>query len=77
MTLNERIGFEMRSQRLLKRMTLQQVADGMGVASRNTVSLMELGRTMITVQDLQKYCEIVGCSWLEILQKVGDENANL
>lgn len=77
MTLNEKIGFEMRSQRLLKRMTLQQVADGMGVASRNTVSLMELGRTMITVQDLQKYCEVVGCSWLEILQKVGDENANL
>lgn len=77
MTLNERIGFEMRSQRLLKRMTLQQVADGMGVASRNTVSLMELGKTMITVQDLQKYCEVVGCSWLEILQKVGDENANL
>ena len=77
MTLNERIGFEMRSQRLLKRMTLQQGADGMGVASRNTVSLMELGRTMITVQDLQKYCEVVGCSWLEILQKVGDENANL
>ena len=77
MTLNERIGFEMRSQRLLKRMTLQQVADGMGVASRNTVSLMELGRTMITVQDLQKYCEVVGCSWIEILQKVGDENANL
>jgi len=77
MTLNERIGFEMRSQRLLKRMTLQQVADGMGVASRNTVSLMELGKTMITVQDLQKYCEVVGCSWIEILQKVGDENANL
>ena len=73
MTLNEKIGFEMRSQRLLKRMTLQQVADGMGVASRNTVSLMELGKPMITVQDLQKYCEVVGCSWLEILQKVGDE----
>lgn len=72
MTLNERIGFEMRSQRLLKRMTLQQVADGMGVSSKNTVSRMELGITMITVEDLVKYCNVVGCSWIEILEKVGD-----
>lgn len=72
MTLNEKIGFEMRSQRLLKRMTLQQVADGMGVSSKNTVSRMELGITMITVEDLVKYCDVVGCSWIEILEKVGD-----
>ncbi len=72
MTLNEKIGFEMRSQRLLKRMTLQQVADGMGVSSKNTVSRMELGITMITVEDLVKYCNVVGCSWIEILEKVGD-----
>lgn len=72
MTLNERIGFEMRSQRLLKRMTLQQVADGMGVGSKNTVSRMELGVTMITVEDLVKYCDVVGCSWIEILEKAGD-----
>lgn len=72
MTLNERIGFEMRSQRLLKRLTLQQVADGMGVSSKNTVSRMELGITMITVEDLVKYCNVVGCSWIEILEKVGD-----
>ena len=72
MTLNEKIGFEMRSQRLLKRMTLQQVADGMGVSSKNTVSRMELGVTMITVEDLVKYCNVVGCSWIEILEKVGD-----
>jgi len=77
MTLNERIGFEMRSQRLLKRMTLQQVADAMGFASRNSVSLMELGKTMITVHDLQRYCEVVGCSWLDILNKVGNEDANI
>ena len=72
MTLNEKIGFEMRNQRLLKRMTLQQVADGMGVGSKNTVSRMELGITMITVEDLVKYCNVVGCSWSEILEKVGD-----
>ena len=41
MTLNERIGFEMRSRRLLKRMTLEEVAKGMGFASKNTVSRMD------------------------------------
>ncbi len=70
MTLNERIGFEMRSRRLLKRMTLEEVAKGMGFASKNTVSRMELGKTMITIADLVKYCDVVGCSWLEIIEEV-------
>ena len=30
MTLNERIGYELRSQRLLRRMTIQQVANKLG-----------------------------------------------
>lgn len=38
MRLNEKIGFEMRNQRLLHRMTLEQVADKMGIASKNTIS---------------------------------------
>lgn len=76
MTLNEKIGFEMRSQRLLKRMTLEQVAEKMGVKSKNTISLMELGVTKITVEDLQKYCDIVGCSWIEILESVCDHGSN-
>lgn len=70
MTLNECIGFEMRNQRLLKRMTLEQVATKMNIASKNTISRMELGKTMITVEDLKEYCAAVGCSWIDILNKV-------
>lgn len=55
MTLNERIGFEMRSRRLLKRMTLEEVAKGMGFASKNTVSRMELGKTMSGIDDTRFY----------------------
>ena len=72
MRLNECIGFEMRNQRLLKRLTLEQVAEGMNVASKNTISRMELGKTMITVEDLKKYCAVVGCSWVELLEKVSE-----
>lgn len=71
--MNKRIGLEMRNQRLLKRLTLEQVADRMGVSSKNTISRMELGDTMITVVDLKAYCEAVGCSWIEILEKVREE----
>lgn len=39
--INERIGYEMRSQRLLKRMTLAQMADRLGKSSRNTISLVQ------------------------------------
>ena len=72
MTLNEKIGFELRNQRLLKRMTLENVADKMHVKSRNTISRIELGKKDITVEDLINYCDAVGCSWLEILEKVSD-----
>lgn len=69
--LNKKIGFEMRSQRLLARLTLEQVASGMGYKSRNTVSRMELGQADITVADLKKFCEVVGCSWVEVLENAG------
>lgn len=72
MTLNERIGFELRSQRLLKRMTLENVAEKMHVKSRNTISRIELGKKDITVEDLVNYCNAIGCSWLDILSKVSD-----
>lgn len=72
-TINERIGFEMRSQRLLKRMTLEQVATAMGIASRNTISYWELGKTGITVEDLVKYCEVVGCSYIDVLEAATKE----
>lgn len=76
MTLNEKIGYEMRTQRLIHRLTLEEVAARMGVASKNTISRLELGKTQITVEDLKKYCEAIGCSWISILQKVSNEKGD-
>ena len=72
MTLNERIGFEMRTQRLVKRMTIQQVADALG-KSKNTVSYYELGKINITVDDLMKYCDVIGCNYIDILLNANGE----
>ena len=71
--LNERIGYEMRTQRLIRRLTLQQVADRMKVASRNTVSLWELGKTEITVSDLKRYCDVIGINYIDLLNKVSGD----
>jgi transcriptional regulator with XRE-family HTH domain len=71
--LNKRIGDELRTQRIRKRMTLEQVATGMGLASRNTVSYMELGKKSIDVESLISYCDVVGCDWKEILYRATGE----
>ena len=76
--LNEKIGFEMRSERLLKRMTLEQVAKEMGYASKNTVSYLELGKTDIDVVSLIDYCRVVGCDWKDVLMRAsGEKNAGV
>lgn len=72
MTLNERIGFELRNQRLLKRLTIQQVADMLG-KSKNTVSYYELGKINITINDLINYCTAIGCDYIEVLKKATGE----
>lgn len=69
--LNKKIGYEMRNQRLLARLTLEEVAHRMGFSSKNTVSRMELGQAKITVSDLKKFCDAVGCSWVEVLENAG------
>lgn len=69
--LNKKIGYEMRNQRLLARLTLEEVAHRMGYSSKNTVSRMELGQAKITVSDLKKFCDAVGCSWVEVLKNAG------
>lgn len=69
MTLNEQIGYEMRKERERRNYSLAYVASKMGFSSRNTVSKMELGRKQITVDDLERYCDAVGCDMYEILRK--------
>ena len=73
--LDKRIGYELRSQRLYRRMSLEEVASKMGVSSRNTVSYLELGKKSIEVEELIRYCEIVGCDWREILLRATDEKS--
>ena len=69
MELNERVGYEMRNQRLLKRFTLEQVAEKMNVKSKNTISRMELGITKITIEDLGRFCDAVGCRLEDIIAR--------
>ncbi len=71
--LNEQIGFEMRSQRLLKRMTLAQMADRLGLSSRNTVSTWERGKVQISVTDLKRYCDVLDINYIDILKKASGE----
>lgn len=71
--LNKRIGYELRSARLLRRMTLEQVAKALGFSSRNTVSYLELGKKDIDVETLVRYCDVVGCDWIELLKRVTNE----
>lgn len=72
MDLNAKIGTALRNERSKRKLSLAEVADRMGYSSRNTVSKIELGTTQITVEQLQNYCDAVGCSWIEILEKVSD-----
>lgn len=67
MTLNEKIGLQLRMRRMEKKMTIEEVAGRLGVV-KNTVSYMELGKKKITVEDVVKYSKIVGCDWITILK---------
>jgi len=71
--LNTQIGYEMRTQRLIRRLTLTEVAKRLDKA-KNTVSYWELGKTMITVEDLKSYCDAVGCNWIEVLENVNKKD---
>lgn len=68
MTTNKTIGMLMRKHRKEKKMTIQQVADKMGKA-KNTVSLLELGKTGIEIETLQKYCDIIGYDWIDLIKE--------
>ena len=70
MDLNEKIGRELRAERVKNRLSLSDVAKIMGYSSKNTVSKIELGQTQITVEQLQKYCDIVGCNMYDLLRRV-------
>ena len=68
--MNKRIGSLLREEREKRNMSLADVAFRMGYASRNTVSKIELGTTQITVEQLQKYCDAVGCNMYDLLRNL-------
>ena len=71
MTTNKTIGMLMRKHRKEKKMTIQEVADRMGKA-KNSVSLLELGKTGIEIETLQKYCDVIGYDWITLIKEADD-----
>ena len=63
------IGYAMRTQRLIHRKTLQQVADYLGI-SKNQVSYYETGKTPITIETLNSYCEFIGIDMVDLLTDI-------
>lgn len=68
--LNKKIGTLLRAEREKRNMSLADVASKMGYSSRNTTSKIELGTTQITVEQLRKYCDAVGCNMYDLLRRV-------
>lgn len=68
MTTNKTVGMLMRKYRREKKMSLQQVADRMH-KSKNSISLLELGVTGIEIDVLQKYCNIIGHSMIDLMKE--------
>lgn len=71
-SIRKAIGYEMRTQRVIRRKTLQDIADHMGKV-RSTISAYELGKIAISVEDLKTYCDYLGVDYIDLLQKVADE----
>lgn len=68
---NAEIGEQLRIERLIRRRTLQNVADALGL-TKNTISYYEKGKTPITIDRLIEYCEYLGIDYIELLKKVSN-----
>lgn len=71
MATNVTVGMLMRKHRQERRMSMQQVADAMG-KSKNTISLLELGITGIEIDVLQKYCDIINYSFIDLIKEADE-----
>lgn len=67
--LTEAIGSEMRRQRIIKKKTLQEVGNYLGL-SKNTISYYELGKIAIHIDMLNEYCNYLGINYITLLQTV-------
>ena len=63
------IGDELKSLRLARGMSLQYIADRVGI-TRQSVHAYEQGRASISVQNLIKICDLYGVKYYDLLEKV-------
>lgn len=71
MATNKTVGMFMRKHRQERKYSLQYVADRMGKA-KNSISLLELGVTGIEIDILQKYCDIIGYSFIKLIEEADE-----
>lgn len=68
-TLRKAIGYAMRTERLIRRKTLEQVADALNM-SKNQISYYENGKTPITIETFKAYCDYLGINYVDLLNLV-------
>lgn len=74
MTLNEKIGYQTRTERLIRRLTLETVSNKMGM-SASTILRYETGKFPIPVEKLQEYCEWFVFGGLKAIPETSIQNA--
>ena len=67
---NMRLGSALRYERRKKHMTLDVVAEKLGM-SRATVAFWETGERTITAKQWKQYCDLLGMSLDEFVEKHG------
>ena len=72
MTIDEFLGNELRKERVKKGISQDKAAEALGVKSRNTVSIIELGKQKMTVATLIRYCDFLGIDYIKLLEMARD-----
>lgn len=66
------LGDAMRKERVIRRVSQQQIADYIGVA-KTTISAYELGKVSPAIDTLDAYCAYLGVDYLDVLREVTEE----
>lgn len=72
MTIDEYLGSQLRKARKERGISLEQAADALGFKSRNSVSILEMGKQKITVEFLISYCQYLGIDYIDLLKQARD-----
>ncbi len=69
---NQLLGEELRINRILKKKSLQDVADGLGL-HKNTIGYYERGIIPMTALTVKNYCDYLGIDYIEVFKKVSEK----